>query len=222
MHKKLINEYVCPYTKKSMTLETGVYEGDKLWEGRFVSPSGLSFIVKDGIPVFLDPAKLGEMEKNTQAEYDLVANEFYDNALEWQFASLYEDENKVRDGMVDLLNLRPESCVLEIGCGTGRDSFRIGRRLGLKGVLFLQDLSRNMVIKTKETIDSYRQKNGLDCETHYFVSDALYLPFPDGFFDAVFHFGGFNNFSEPKKSLNEFARITKKGGNVAFQRKVGT
>ena len=41
-------------------------------------------------------------------------------------------------------------------------------------------------------------------------------PFPDGFFDAVFHFGGFNNFSEPKKTLAEMTRIVKKNGCVVF------
>ena len=181
-----------------------------------MSPSGFSFTVEDGIPVFLDVAKLGEMEKNTQSEYDLVANEFYDNAVDWLFESFYEDETKVREGMVDLLNLHPKSRVLEIGCGTGRDSFRIGRRLGGEGVLYVQDLSRNMVIKTKKAISSYRKEHRLDCEANYFVSDALHLPFRDNVFDAVFHFGGFNNFSAPKESLNEFARITKKGGKVVI------
>lgn len=216
MHKKLINTYICPYTKKSLSLEAGIYEGDELQEGRFVSPSGSSFTVEDGIPVFLDPARLGEMEKKTQAEYDMVADEFYDNAVDWLFESFYEDEDEIRESMVDLLNIQPKSCVLEIGCGTGRDSFRIGRRLGGEGILYLQDLSRNMVIKTQQTIDAYRKEHGLACEAHLFVSDALHLPFPDDYFDAIFHFGGFNNFSMPKESLNEFARITKIGGKLVI------
>ena len=172
------------------------------------------FTAKDDIPVFMDAAKLGELEKKTRSEYDLVADEFYDNAVDWLFKSFYEDEDQVRNAMIDLLALKPTSRVLEIGCGTGRDSFRIARRLGAQGILFLQDLSHNMVKKTQKTIDAYRKKNGLDCKINYFVSDALSLPFCDGYFDAVFHFGGFNNFSKPKESMNEFARITKKGGKV--------
>uniref|UniRef100_A0A6M3L935 Putative methyltransferase n=1 Tax=viral metagenome TaxID=1070528 RepID=A0A6M3L935_9ZZZZ len=216
MHKKLINEYVCPYTRESMLLEEGVYEGINLQRGQFVSPSGLSFTIEDSIPVFLDIARLGELEKKTQSEYDLMADEIYDNAVDWLFESFYEDENKIRESMIDLLNLHPKSCVLEVGCGTGRDSFRIGRRLGVGGVLFLQDFSRNMVIKAKKTIDFHHKEHRKKYETHYFISDALYLPFPDDFFDAVFHFGGFNNFSKPEESLNEFARITKKGGKIVI------
>jgi len=174
----------------------------------------MSFLIEDGIPVFCNPSKLGKMEKKTRTEYDFVADEFYDNAVDWQFASFYEDEDKVREGMIDLLKLEPESKVLEVGCGTGRDSIHIGRRLGPMGVFFLQDLSRRMVDKTRSNIDSCRSTGGLCCETHYFISDALHLPFPDEFFDSVFHFGGFNTFSEPKKSFQEFARITKRGGKV--------
>jgi ubiquinone/menaquinone biosynthesis C-methylase UbiE/uncharacterized protein YbaR (Trm112 family) len=214
MDKKLIDQYICPHTGKNMLLEDAVYEGDNLRQGRFVSPSGLSFRVEDGIPIFLDDAKLGCLEKKTRSEYDLVADQFYDNAIDWLFESFYEDEERVREGMVDLLNIHPKSCILEIGCGTGRDSFRIGRRIGKGGVLFLQDLSRNMVKKTQKTVYSYREEHGLNCETHFFVSDALHLPFPDGFFDGVFHFGGFNSFSMPRESLSEFARITKKGGKI--------
>lgn len=204
MLKELTELYACPYTHAKLSQDGASLK----------SPSGRSFAVENGIPVFLDAAKLGTLEKKTQTEYDLVADEFYDNAVDWLFESFYEEEDKVRNGMVDLLDLKPRSRVLEIGCGTGRDSFRIAQRLGKGGVFFLQDLSRNMVLKTQKTMEAYGQKNSLECGTHYFISDGLHLPFPERSFDAVFHFGGFNNFSHPKESLKEFTRITKIGGKI--------
>ena len=36
------------------------------------------------------------------------------------------------------------------------------------------------------------------CRLDYSISNATYLPFPANFFDAVFHFGGFNEFSDHK------------------------
>ncbi len=176
--------------------------------------SRASITAVDGVPVFVESSQLGELERKTQADYDLVADEFYDNAVDWLFQSFYEDEDRVRDGMIDLMSLTPSSRVLEIGCGTGRDSFRIAKRLGDKGIFFMQDLSPNMVLKTRKTMEAAKKKIGSTCKEHYFVSDAVNLPFPDGYFDAVYHFGGFNNFSEPKRSLKEFARITRKGGKV--------
>jgi SAM-dependent methyltransferase len=105
---------------------------------------------------------------------------------------------------------------LEIGSGTGRDSYRIAAKLGDQGEFFVQDLSEQMVFKTRERLEASRSKLGLSCTINYFVSTARLLPFPDGFFDAVFHFGGFNNFSEPKRTLAEMARIVKQDGRVVF------
>jgi SAM-dependent methyltransferase len=73
-----------------------------------------------------------------------------------------------------------------------------------------------MVLKTRQILTDDYDKLGLSCEINYFVSNATYLPFPDSYFDAVFHFGGFNNFGDPQKTLEEFSRITKKEGKVVF------
>jgi SAM-dependent methyltransferase len=118
--------------------------------------------------------------------------------------------------MIDLLHLTPDAKVLEIGSGTGRDSFRIARKLGEQGEFFVQDLSEQMVLKTRERLEAERGKLALSAKIDYFVSTARFLPFPKGFFDAVFHFGGFNNFSEPKKTLAEMTRIVKQSGRVVF------
>ena len=73
-----------------------------------------------------------------------------------------------------------------------------------------------MVLKTRNRLDAEHKKLGLSTKIDYFVSTARFLPFPDKFFDAVFHFGGFNNFSEPKKTLAEMTRVVKQGGRIVF------
>jgi ubiquinone/menaquinone biosynthesis C-methylase UbiE len=216
MQNKLVGTYINPYSKENLKVVNEIVEGSSIKKGQFVDSNGSKFNIVDEIPLFFEDTKLGDSEKKSQSDYDMVAEEFYDNAVDWLFASYYENEDKVRDGMVDLLNLTPGSRVLEIGCGTGRDSFRIGRRLNKDGVLFLQDISHKMVIKTRQQLEKYRQEHGLPCETHYFVSDGSSLPFPDGYFDAVFHFGGFNEFSQQKESMKEFSRITKLGGKIVI------
>jgi SAM-dependent methyltransferase len=80
----------------------------------------------------------------------------------------------------------------------------------------MQDLSPKMVAKTKKNFETYKKQYELTCETHFFVSDGGNLPFPAGYFDAVFHFGGFNEFSHQRESMEEFARITKKGGKIVI------
>jgi SAM-dependent methyltransferase len=53
------------------------------------------------------------------------------------------------------------------------------------------------------------------CRVEYFVGNAARLPFPDRSFDAVFHFGGLNLFSDKRQALHEITRVTRLGGRVA-------
>ena len=119
--------------------------------------------------------------------------------------------------MLDPLKLSASSKVLEVGCGTGRDSFRIARRLGKDGVFFLQDISPKMVEKTKWLFqNTFTKKYDIACEVNCFISNATNLPFPDRYFDSVFHFVGFNNFGDQKGTLEEFCRLTKKWGRLVY------
>jgi SAM-dependent methyltransferase len=107
--------------------------------------------------------------------------------------------------------LQPEFRVLEIGCGTCRDSIGIARRLGDRGELFLQDLSPRMLSSGQ---DRMQHSGPFACRIEYFVGHAAHLPFTDGFFDAVFHFGGLNLFSDKKKALREMTRVVRIGGRI--------
>jgi ubiquinone/menaquinone biosynthesis C-methylase UbiE/uncharacterized protein YbaR (Trm112 family) len=215
MHENLAQVYICPKTRGSLKLVRTNGRDQEIVQGTFMSSDGTVYPIEDGIPYFIFPGQLGDKELQTQNQYDnYYTAEFYQNAIDWQFASLYEDEHRVREFMVDQLALKPDACVLEVGCGTGMDSFRIAQRLFQGGELFLQDLARRMVTITRDRLSRDYDDLSLACTLHYFVSSATYLPFPDDYFDAVFHFGGFNNFEHPKAAFAEFARVTKTGGKV--------
>lgn len=217
MKRELLQVYVCPVSHTTLTvLESGPSGSAELIEGELVSETGQRYSVRQGVPVLVPSTMLTQTEQETQAEYDASAEQKYDDAVDWQFRSFYENEDDVRERMIDLLLLKPNAIVLEIGSGTGRDSFRIARRLGEQGKFFVQDLSEQMVLKTRQRLEAESGKLGLSASIDYFVSTARFLPFPDCFFDAVFHFGGFNNFSEPKKTLGEMTRVVKKEGRVVF------
>jgi ubiquinone/menaquinone biosynthesis C-methylase UbiE len=127
--------------------------GPEIKDGELTSESGQRYRIRHGIPVFVPSAMLTDMEQETQTDYDAQADQKYDAAVDWQFRSFLENEDDVRERMVDLLALKPDARVLEIGCGTGRDSFRIARRLDRRGEFFMQDLSENMVLKTQHRMD---------------------------------------------------------------------
>ena len=215
MNKALLKEYVCPIDRAPLALEGSENGSEEISDGKLVSSGNVSYTLKKGIPHFIGAGQLSKIEQETKQQYEeYYTEEFYDNIMEWLFQSFYEDEEKVRETMVEALELKPQARVLEIGCGTGCDSFRIARRLKKGGELFLQDLSAAMVDITKNRLERDADKLKLACKLNYFVSSARNLPFSDNYFDALFHFGGFNNFEDPRGTLAEFSRVVKEGGKV--------
>ena len=132
MRRSLLDAYRCPARHERLALEDSDGE-EEIEKAELVAASGARYAVRAGVPVLVPAQGLTEEELQTQVDYDESASEKYDAAVDWQFRVFYEDEDEVREGMVDLLQLAPDAKVLEIGCGTGRDSFRIARRLGAAG-----------------------------------------------------------------------------------------
>jgi len=75
----------------------------------------------------------------------------------------------------------------------------------------MQDLSPGMVSACVRTMAT---TSGFTCSLDYSVSNATALPFPDDFFDAVFHFGGFNQFGDLRKGAAELTRVARPGGHI--------
>jgi SAM-dependent methyltransferase len=114
-----------------------------------------------------------------------------------------------------LLEIKPGMRVLEVGCGTGRDSFRLARRLG-RGELHMQDLSPAMVEVCRQKMTTFQQSMGFECSLEYSASNASWLPYADEYFDAVFHFGGFNHFGDLKNAAAELTRVVRRKGRVLY------
>jgi ubiquinone/menaquinone biosynthesis C-methylase UbiE len=209
-----VSDFRCPRTGAALKLIDPVRRGEEIISGSLVSPEGDVYPIENGVPNFVDPALLTAIEAQTKSEYDRVAEEIYDIAVDWQFAAMYEDENAVRESMVDMLAPHENDNVLEVGCGTGRDSFRLARRLGPHGRLHMQDLSPGMVSVCVRTMSELATTSPFACSLDYSVSNATSLPFPDDVFDAVFHFGGFNQFGDLRKGAAELTRVAKPGGRI--------
>ena len=216
MRIERVGDFRCPYSRSALRLVDPVVQDGHVMAGTLVSADGREYPIKNGIPNFLDPALLSAAEARTKSEYDFVADEIYDVAVDWQFAALYEREDDVRESMVDMLEFSPGAAVLEVGCGTGRDSFRLARRLDATGWLHMQDLSAGMVHACVRKMSDPARSGRFQCVVDYSVSNAMALPFPDETFDAVFHFGGFNQFGDLKAGASELARVAKSGGRIVI------
>lgn len=86
--------------------------------------------------------------------------------------------------------------VLEIGCGSGWYSGRLGPSIGV-------DISYN----------SLRGSSGSMAKL---AADAEKLPFKDSSFDLVFGFGILHHLDDIEKGLKDIHRVLKPGGKIAF------
>ena len=169
--------------------------------------SGSEYAIKDGFADLIYPLQLSDREATAQQFYDNRAG-VYDQFLYQTFKTHGENEEEVRNGFIDKLNINKNSKVLEIACGTGRDSELIAKRLGKDGQLVMQDISGPMLKICREKLESF------NINKEYCISNAAYLPFPDNYFDATYSFGALGEFPEVKRSLKEMVRVTKNGGKI--------
>lgn len=202
-HTQFLASLVCPKTGQPLQVAE---DGQSL-----TAPDGTVYPVLDSnIIDMVHPRELFEDDAREQYLYD-QAYQRYDRGVSWVFETLnHSDEAATRQFMIGLMNLQPGQTVLEVGAGTGKDSALIIEQISPGGTAVLSDLSPNMLrLATKKLQAS-------EVNIHFFLGNGSYLPFADGTFDSVFHFGGINTFSERKKAFAELTRVVKVGGKVVI------
>lgn len=172
-----------------------------------VDADGTRYPIHDGIPDFVPATGSEEPPHGNQDFYRTRAHE-YDFGNSVMFRMLLAEEEPVREDFAASLMLRPGARVLEIGCGTCRDTVHLLRR---DATVYAGDLSYEMLAIGKQRLQDAKADFG---RIRLFRADAMRLPFPDAFFDAAFHFGGLNLFPDVAGALAEMARVVKPAGRV--------
>lgn len=191
--------FFCPRTREPLTATA---DGSLL-----ESSAGDRYSIVDDIPVLLLDASHQEAGSQKHEYYRRFAAD-YDRGNEVMYRMLLCDEATARNDMIAMLHLSKGARILEIGCGTCRDTSHL---LKTGSLVYASDLSLEMVLVGRQRL----RDSGQDMsQLRLFATDAMRIPFPDGFFDAVFHFGGLNVFPDIAAALAEMARVTKSGGRV--------
>jgi SAM-dependent methyltransferase len=202
--------YVCPETRQPLAVtQDGLLRGDGKIYPHLPGAEG----AQSKAPNFLDPSAGGEGAQASLAMYDTAAAaEVYRNFLDWLFATFRQDEAAFRAGLAAKLRLAPGDCALVTGCGLGDDIPAILERVGPQGEVYAQDLSPAMIVAATQVWSTEHAARA--AQVHFSSGDALKLPFPDGAFDAAFHFGGVNLFDDVGRGIAEMARVVRPGGRV--------
>ena len=148
-------------------------------------------------------------------EYSIKhAAEIHDNSLEWLLTTHHVSEPEFREDLLSQLHLKAGQKILITGAGTGNDLPYISNKIGNSGEIYAQDFSMQMLLAAyNRIVDKY----GLSRENiHFSLSDAVKLPFKNNYFDAVYHFGGINIFSDIKRGILEMDRVVREGGRIVF------
>ena len=207
MKREEIEIYVCPETRTALSLKEGEEVNREVVSGVLMAEAGREYQIRDGIPDLTFPPNLAAADAQARSFYDERA-EAYDKNLHLTFKTHREDEQEARRSFVDALELELSDRVLEISCGTGRDSEIIAERLGPTGKLCLQDIAFGMLERCRQKLV------GVDVPVSFCLSNACYLPYPDQSFDAVYSFGGLGEFSDIAASLAEMVRVSRIGAKV--------
>ncbi len=166
-------------------------------------------LIDEILPNLIWPTTLPVEDEHSKNFYEGRAKQ-YEDTLHLTFFTHSEDEVKTRNSFIDKLNLQSNSKVLEIACGTGRDSILISNRLGKEGEIHMQDISKDMM---RICIDKLAD---IEVKKSFCLSNAHYLPYPDNYFDAVYSFGAMGEFSDKKKVFKEIVRVIKPNGKVVI------
>lgn len=181
-----------------------IQDGERI---KLTTESKSVYPVIDGIPHIIYPRILNAIDKHSLEFYDGRADQ-YDENLHLTFKTHNVDEITARNSFIDLLEIKSGYKVLDLACGTGRDSEIIADCMGDTGELFCMDISPDMVRRCEARLKPFRLKKDI-C-----IGNALHLPYPDNFFDATYSFGALGEFSDIELSLQEMKRVTKRGGKI--------
>lgn len=113
-----------------------------------------------------------------------------------------------RKKLVRLANVQPGMAILDCATGTGDLAIEFKKAVGPQGSVIGTDFSEDMLL----TAPAKAKAQNLDI--HYQTADVMNLPFNDAQFDRVSISFGIRNVQDPKKAIQEMARVTKPGGQI--------
>jgi len=140
------------------------------------------------------------------------AKNSYNKMSKWYDLFAGYSEKRFRDVGLQKLYIQEGEKVLEIGFGTGHCILSLARSVGNTGKMYGLDISEGMLKITTSRIE----KAGLLEKVDLKCGDALSLPYPKYYFDAIFTSFTLELFDTPEIPivLEQCKRVLKKDGRI--------
>ncbi|RKY74304.1 class I SAM-dependent methyltransferase [candidate division KSB1 bacterium] len=119
-----------------------------------------------------------------------------------QIEEVYSNVDRIYCNLKQVTDLKHKK-ILEVGAGSGRDSFKLANE---GATVYVLDFSLHAL----DIIQRLNQNNSV--RVFPIQADAFYTPVSDDTFDIVFHQGLLEHFKNPLPLLKENYRILKDGG----------
>jgi ubiquinone/menaquinone biosynthesis C-methylase UbiE len=117
--------------------------------------------------------------------------------------------------LIERLELRENSIVLEVGPGPGYFSAKVAKALP-QGKLFLTDIQQEMLDYAKKRLTRKRINN-----VEYHLCDGINMPFNDNMFDVIFMVTVLGEIENKQQYIKEFDRLLRKNGIISISEQAG-
>ncbi len=177
-------------------------------DDELVDETGRRYAVEQGIPKLLPAGDLGADDARFSKLYDRLAPVYAANERIGARVLFGMNMRAEQRDLVSKLPIAGGSRILEVSPGPGVFQPWLAEAVGPDGELAAVDLSWGMARRCA-ALTRRQVPIPLVCQ-----GNGSALPFADGVFDALFHFGGIKLFSDAERAFEEFARVVRPGGHV--------
>jgi ubiquinone/menaquinone biosynthesis C-methylase UbiE len=120
-------------------------------------------------------------------------------------------DETIADAVLEASDVKPDSTVVDVGCGTGFLTQQVATRTQGRGSIVGVDLSPSMLQTAKDKFG----KLALVGSVEFRVGDVEDLAVDDVFADAVVGNMILHHCPRPKRAISEMTRVLKQGGKLA-------
>jgi ubiquinone/menaquinone biosynthesis C-methylase UbiE len=138
-------------------------------------------------------------------------NYFNSIASEWDAREVNE---KRLQKALSLFPIKPDSIILDIGCGTGVLLPYIKPLTGTHGAIYCMDIAHQMLVQAKR---KHRNNN-----IQFITGDGEELPVRDSFFNSIICLASFAHLKNKETAANEFFRTLQPQGDLSIIHLMGS